>query len=320
MSKHARLSGAHAVGAHLRLVLAEPWSELAAIFGAPAVLTARKHHLIETVLPGIYAAADAVSDFRVRARAITIWAGPDGVITGLAAAHLWRIVDNPPDRLTVQVPYAWHLKGPRWVRPLRIGSWRRRYETAGIALVSAPDAVVQSWREAPVDVGVATVIAAIVRERASASDLLDALARRKQLPRRAQLTELIGLAGTVVTSYLEYIAWREVFPPRLFPHLQWQVGTWANGRKRVMDAFDPEARIDLEFDGGSSHGGIDGFERDRQRDADMRSEGIVPLHFTYRDLILRPGWCRHHYREVRESRLRRGAPVLGDPEARSIGR
>lgn len=304
MEESRRLAPSLAVARYLDGVRAERWSVLAARFGASAVVTAREHRMIQSVLPGILASAEGAEEFLVRARALTLWSGPSGLITGLAAGHLWRIVDEPPACTTIQVPSAWHLKGPSWVKPLRIGAGSRRSLLRGAAVVPPADAVIQCWREARPDVAASTVIASIVRERCTQADLLDALAARKQVPRRAQLEDLIAVTRTAVTSYLEYVAWRDVFPPRLFPKLQWQVEVWPGGRMRVMDAFDPEAMIDLEFDGGGTHGGVAGFERDRRRDADMRAAGIEPLHHTYRDLTQRAKWCRQNYLELRAARLR----------------
>lgn len=300
-----RLVAAKVVASHLGHERACTWADLAARFGTSAVRCALRHGLVTQVLPGIYAETRCESDLRVRATAVTLWTGPTGLVTGLAAANLWRVVDEPPARITFQVPRAWHLRGPGWVRPLRIAAEMRPFRLGGVRLVSAPDAVVQSWREARPDVGAATVIAAVQRRVCTSSELVSALARRDRMPRRRLLEELVAVTGVEVTSYLEYVAWRDVFPPRLFPWLQWQVEMWPNRRKRVLDARDAAAKIDLEFDGGSTHGGVAGFERDRQRDADLRSIGYEPLHFTYRDLTERPEWCRRTYLELRAARLRR---------------
>lgn len=303
MAERRRLASAHSVANRVGLELASPWRALAAEFGASAVKTARALGLIALVLHGIYARAGTESELRVRAQAVTLWVAPHGTVTGLAAAYLWGLIEREPRRITVQVPREWSLTCPAWVRPLRIGTMGRRYRLGGIALAPLADAVVQGWREAPKDVGASTVIGAIASNQTSAQEVLEAVARRKQLPRRGELVELVGLVGNTVTSYLEYVAWKQVFPPRLFPELQWQVEKWPNGHRRVMDAFDAEAMIDLEFDGGGTHGGVDGFERDRARDADMRAAGIEPLHFTYRDLTERPEWCRQQYLALRAARL-----------------
>jgi len=299
-----RLRPALAVAAHLDRELASTWASLTARFGVSAVKTARAHGLISQLLHGVYASAGKESELWVRARALTLWAAPHGRITGLAAARMWRITGSDPARITVQVPRPWNLRAPPWARILHIDASAGGFRLGGTPTVGPADAVVQVWREARADVAEATVIAALAEGRVPHSELVDAIARRKKLPRRAQLRELINLVPSHVTSYLEYVAWRDVFPPRLFPDLQWQLKVWPNGRKRVMDAFDPDAMIDLEFDGGGTHGGVAGFERDRERDAAIRSLGYEPLHFTYRDLTERPEWCRRVYLELRAARLK----------------
>jgi len=299
-----RLAAAHAVLAQVEHDHASSWGALCAAFGKPAVETAKKHGLIEAVLPGFYVARDRSADFRVRAATLTAWATPSGAITGLAAAHLWHLIDAPPPRITLQVPPGWHREPPPWARLLRTDSVAQRYRLGAVRVVSPADAVVQVWCEARHDVGASAVIAAVMEGRATVAEVRAALARRKRVARRGELTQLLDLVGTTVTSYLEYVAWKRVFPPHLFPELQWQETVSANGRKRIMDACNPDAKIDLEFDGGSTHGGVEGFERDRARDRDLRSLGYEPLHFTYRDLTERPEWCRRMYRELRAKRLR----------------
>jgi len=300
----ARYNAASRVSARVEQFLAVEWSALAREFGTSAVETAHAKGLIQRALHGIYAIPGSEAELRVRARALSLWTAPYGAVTGLAAAHLWGVIEREPDRVSVQVPSHWSRALPPWARAVHIGPASDRFRLQGIVTVSVADAVVQSWREARPEVAVSTVLAALVDNHVPGPALLEALQRRKQMPRRGQLVELISLAGKVVTSYLEYVAWKSVFPPRIFPQLRWQVVVWPRGRKRVMDAFDAEARIDLEFDGGATHGGVAGFERDRERDADMRSMEVEPLHFTFGDLIKRPQWCRQQYRELRAKRLR----------------
>ena len=310
MDKVGRLTGAKAVVAHLRGALAATWSELVARSGKSAVLTARAHGLIAAVLPGIYAVSGTEHTFRVRATALTLWTAPNGRVTGLAAAHLWAVIDAAPSTITVHVPPAWHLAVPDWARLLRVAARGDHYSSGGIALVSAADAVVQSWREARPDVGASTVIAAVDREVATASELREALALRKRIPGRQELDELLSIVGDGVTSYLEFIARRDVFPPRFFPQLRWQVEVWPNGRRRVMDACDAEAMIDLEFDGRATHGGDEAFVRDRERDNEMRSIGYEPLRYTFQDVTKRPQWCRQNYLAVRAVRLKQLGRVV----------
>jgi len=298
------MAAAQQVCARVERALAATWTALVEEFGSSPVETAHAKGLIQRVLHGIYAKAGTDALFRVRARALTVWSEPAGAVTGLAAAYLWGVVAREPSRISLQVPSHWSRALPPWARGVHIGAAKRVFQVDGVSTVPVADAVVQAWREAPRDVAVSTVIAAVVDNNVPKSSLLEAVERRSQLPRRDQLIELVGMAGPTVTSYLEYVAWRDVFPPHLFPELDWQVTKWANGRKRTMDACDPIARIDLEFDGGSTHGGVAGFERDRERDSDMRSLGYEPLHFTYRDLTERPEWCRQQYRALRAYRLR----------------
>jgi len=303
MPNGSRIARAAAVAVAVETALARTWSDLCEEFGTRAVRTARDARLIESVLPGIYGSAGRCRDFAVRALALTTLAGTDGRVTGLAAAHIWGITDEPPARITLQVPRQWHVKVPGWARLLRVPHDGQTYTWQGVSVVGPADAVVQVWREAGPEVGAAIAIEAVRREIVTPAELRDALKRRKQMPKRAILAELISVAGAEVTSYLEWVAWREVFPPRLFPQLRWQVEIRASGRKRIMDAFDPDAMINLEFDGGGTHAGLEAFESDRRRDSDMRGEGIEPLRLTYRDLTQRPEWCRQQYRELRAARV-----------------
>jgi len=284
---------------------AATYADLVARFGEPALRTALATGSVARVLPGVYAAAELCSDPLVRCKALVAWSAPDGFITGLAAAHMWGIGEEMPSVITVHVQPSWHLRAPPWARLLRAQTQPvTLFRIRGVRVADAPDAVIQAWREARPDIAAATVIEAVHGGLGTVTSLTEAIARRSQLPRRGRLVELIALLDGGVTSYLEYIARRDAFPGRLFPELQWQVEIWPAGRKRVMDAFDAEAMIDLEFDGFGSHGGAEAFETDRERDNEMRAVGIEPLHYTYNDVTKRPEWCRQNYRTVRATRLR----------------
>ena len=208
------------------------WGELCRNFGARVARTAREAGLIEDVMPGTYCRAGLAEDFMVRAHALALHTEPDGLLTGLAAAYAWGVYDETPERITMQVPRHWHVQAPGWARLLRVPHAGRQFRWNGLPLVSAADAVVQVWREARPDVGIAVVIAAVQRRKATVSALLEALDRRKRMPRRARLEELLAVVGTEVTSYLEYIAWRDVFPPRLFRSC---AGRWKCGRTAASE-------------------------------------------------------------------------------------
>ena len=74
------------------------------------------------------------------------------------------------------------------------------------------------------------------------------------------------------------------------------------GRHRRLDFAYPDLMIGIEGDGFGEHGTRDGFERDRERDADLEAMGWIILRFTWRQVRDRPDWVIKRIQQVIEVR------------------
>ena len=66
-----------------------------------------------------------------------------------------------------------------------------------------------------------------------------------------------------------------------------------------VDFYWPEQKLIVETDGWESHNDRVSFERDRERDVELRAGGFPPpLRFTYRHLTGKPGWVASNLRQA----------------------
>ena len=66
-----------------------------------------------------------------------------------------------------------------------------------------------------------------------------------------------------------------------------------------VDFYWPEQKLIVETDGWESHNDRVSFERDRERDVELRAGGYPPpLRFTYRHLTGKPGWVASNLRQA----------------------
>lgn len=295
--------------------LAEPGialsrAQIVADFGERALDAAVRSGEVVRILPGTYCAASAASDPLVRCRVVSTWAWPVGALTGVAALLVWGLPDAVVDRISVAMPQRLHRLAPGWIRVVRPAGSGRTFRVMGIRVVEAELAVVDAWNELDDERAVALVISAVRHRVADASRIGAALGLRARVRGRKRLVALLALLDGGVTSYLEYLARSRVFTSARFPYLQWQAPVRSGGRTRYLDAYDPEARIALEFDGRGTHDGDAARRSDIERDAEVAGIGILTLRFTYEDITQRPAWCIRTYLDAR--RMRHGtvaAPV-----------
>ena len=261
------------------------------------------------VLPEIYAAGVHARTPAVRLAAASAWSSP-GALTGVAAAHVWGVVDEAPEGVAVIMPPQIHRQRPNWLRILRTKAPQPIFTVGGLRVVDTHHAVVHAWNELPERARPGIVIAAVRRGTTTAAAMERASTNTPRVKERAKLHELLGFLEQGVTSYLEYVAKRAVFTEQRCPWLIWQVPILAGGRKRIVDIFDSEARIAIELDGREFHDGDALRRADLERDTALGSVGVQVLRFTYEDIVNRPRWCLAMYTAARAQRLyaRSGQP------------
>lgn len=262
-----------------------------------------KEGSVVEVLPGIYAASSVQHHPKVRLAAASMWSQPDGALTGIAAAHVWGIVERAPSRVTVAMPRALHRRRPTWLRTRRLEESFDPIDVNGRRVVDPENAVIQAWNElGPVE-GSAIVVEGVRCKRTTAARVSAVMRGRVKVRARRELEALLALLAHGVTSYLEYIARTRVFTDERFPGLVWQRPAEAERRERFIDIFDTEAQLGIELDSKKYHGD----DRDRRADLVRANElstiGVHLLHFTFEDIVERPEWCIEIYLKARAARL-----------------
>ena len=244
--------------------------------------------------------------FLVRGAPVTrlalVWAGvlgTDGVVGFESAAHLWRQIDQPPERVHLCVDHAVRSHAPSWMVLHRVvlPSWARTYR--GVLPITT-----RSW----------TVLdlVAVARRESDAVRLLDRGLQQHWVSPRDLDERLAGAKGRIGNARLRHLrdnvgdgaqaaserglhrilrgggltGWVPNFAVRLF-----------DDRFAVVDVAFPEWMLAVEVDGWAFHHDVDRFARDRQRQNNLVSLGWTVLRFTWADLTQRPRLRpRHHPR------------------------
>jgi very-short-patch-repair endonuclease len=166
---------------------------------------------------------------------------------------------------------------------------------AGLAVTSVERAVVDTWARPGslrrTDVR-AVVIAAVRRRRASIRELEFEIARRPQLPGRADLARLISLLRDGCQSELEIWGCLNVLRAPGMPPFVQQRAVVVDGQRFVLDAAYDEVQLAVEMDGAAYHGSRRQRERDIHRDALLATIGWQTLRFGFGRMTAAPDACR----------------------------
>jgi very-short-patch-repair endonuclease len=236
-------------------------------------------------------------------RLALIWAavlGTEGVVGFESAAHLWRQLDDPPDRVHICVDHVVRSHTPSWMVLHRVvlPSWARTYR--GSLPVTS-----RSW----------TVLdlVAVARRETEATRLLDRGLQQKWVSPHDIDERLAGAKGRIGNRRLRRLreqlgdgaqaaserrlhtilregglaGWMPNFAVSLF-----------EDRVAVVDVAFPDWKLAIEVDGWAYHHDVDRFRRDRQRQNSLVSLGWTVLRFTWADLTQRPGYVLATVREL----------------------
>lgn len=224
---------------------------------------------------GVYTASKRPS-FQTRCWAGLLLAEGPACVGGLAAAHLYGIVDEPSS-ITI------------WGDRSRAqGPWRfRRGDRAGVgelARLRIEDAVLDACSESDGD-DVIEVLASALRNRLTTPERLRSRALDLEtLRHRRVILGLLPDLGAGVESTLENYFLHKVIRPHGLPEGIRQISVSDGTRSDVV--FDDYTTI-IELDGRRGHEG-EGKWRDARRDNRHLLLGYVTLRFGWHDVVLRP--------------------------------
>ncbi|MGH3886335.1 MAG: DUF559 domain-containing protein [Pseudonocardiaceae bacterium] len=237
---------------------------------------------LRRVLHGVYSVgAPALA---TRAHAAHLWQ-PEGVVSHLAAAHLWKMAVDEPAIVHLTVPLSCVRTSPvPWLRLFRRDTPRMRRSTVGgLPVTDVPRTVFDCL--ALLDDGACAALldhatATLTSDRALRTRYFEEIGRRGS-PRIARhLGSMVPGAASA--------------PERLLAHGLQSAGLTGFLINEpvlgyIADFLDPVRRLILEVDGYSTHGSWVAFQGDRTRQNVLVTHGYTVLRYTAHDVQTRLG-------------------------------
>jgi len=221
--------------------------------------------------------------------------GEGAVLSGLAAAHLYRVVNAGLPRAEISTRGHRHARGIL-IRRVRALSTQEITVYKGIPVTTVPRTIVDIAGRLGFNDLAWSCHQAGVRFRVSASPVLAVLRRRPNVPGAANLREIYEGQG-ITLSDLE-----RAFLALLRTNGLPRPLTNKVADRRYVDCRWPEHRLTVELDSYTFHHSRHAWEQDRRREREARARGDEFRRYTYGDLT-----------EDRDLVLREIQPLLGRP-------
>jgi very-short-patch-repair endonuclease len=263
---------------------------------------------LRRVLHGVYFMGEL--SLATRAHAAQLWQ-PEGVVSHLAAAHLWKMAVEEPAVVHLTVPLSCARTSPvPWLRLFRRDTPRTRRSTVGgLPVTDVPRTIFDCL---------------MVLDDAACAALLDHATATLTSDRalRMRYLEEIGLRGSprVARQLASLVPGAASAPERLLAHGLHSAGLTSFLINEpvlgyIADFLDPVRRLILEVDGYRTHGTWVAFQDDRTRQAECA--GGARVHRSSLHRPRRPDLARiDPRRDLQDDRLlqptdhgHRGPPV-----------
>jgi hypothetical protein len=237
------------------------------------------------LLPGVYLTATGQPTWDQRQAAAMLYAGPESVITGLAALRNYGIRGAQPRRVDVLIPHERERQSPGFVA---IHRTRRMPETVAVDLslrfAPAERAVADTVRQLPDLAEARAVVAGAVQlGRCSIANLAAELRAgpvRGSAQLRAVLAEVIAGIRSAPEADLRDLIRKAGLPEPLYnPKLYLGDVFLAQ-----PDAWWPEYGVAVEVDSREWHLSPADWERTMTRHRRMSAAGVIVLHISPRQL------------------------------------
>jgi very-short-patch-repair endonuclease len=233
------------------------------------------------VAPGVLLAGGHPWTDRARLRAVALWAGRRGVLSGPAAAWWHGMRQAAPELVELTVARRCGLRDRDGVQ-IRHRDLDRRDVVAvgGLGLTAKPLTALET---AAVD-GSAFLDRALQRHVGFPA-VYAAYCRNLGAYRGAQIAELLIAAADRADSAAERVI---IGLLRDAGITGWEVGVpfgpW------TIDVAFPGAKVAVEVDGWAWHVDVDRFRSDRRKGNALTNAGWMVLRFTWHDPVQRPGY------------------------------
>ena len=272
------------------------------------------------LLPGVYLTHTGRPDEAAREIAALLYAGPQSILTGVAALRRHGLSASAPggpggthsDMVDVLVPLANRRVDVAFARLHRTGRLPRGFCVTGEARFALPPRAVADAVRPMADLNDvrALVAEAVQRRRCSISRLAEELAagpvNGSALLRRALAEVADGVRSVIEADLRDLIRWARLPTPLYNPRLL------VDGKFLAMpDCWWPESGVAGEADSRAWHFAPDDWEQTLARHARMSAHGIIVLHLTSQRI-------RSRRREVADEIRRALAAGRKLPQIRTI--
>lgn len=241
---------------------------------------------LERPLPGVFALPGVRQDFQSAVVAGGLWAGPDAVLVGAAAAKLSFWPDLQVGGIEFAIPYRRRAQVDRWLKSYRRIPDEFLWERGPIrlsspALTAVDLAVGRNGGEA-IDV--------VLREGgASLAELWEAFRAQPHRPDNPERRALLEDSRDEPWSEAEREL-HQLLRSRAITGWKTNQEVWINGTKYVIDLLLEDLKVAAEVDGWEFHGDRESFEKDRHRRDELEAAGYLVLNFTWRQITDDPDW------------------------------
>lgn len=235
---------------------------------------------LRRLLHGVYCAG--APSLATRAHAANLWQ-PHGVVSHLAAAHLWRLAVEEPELVHLTVPLGCVRKSPApWLRLFRRDTPRdRRSTVSGLPVTDVPRTVFDCLTLLDDTAGGALLdhaTATLTSDRALRLRYFEELGRRGSPRVSWHLASIVPGAASA--------------PERTLAHGLRSAGLTGFLINEpvlgyIADFLDPALRLILEVDGYRTHGTRVAFQDDRTRQNVLVRHGYTVLRYTAHDVSAR---------------------------------
>ena len=261
----------------------------------------------QVLLPGVYLTVSGTPSSRQKEMAALVYAGPGSVITGQVALMHHSIRSGPSmDVIDVLVPAERQRLSAGFARLHRTVRMPTRISSSGpVRLTLVPRAVADTARQLTSLRDVRAVVAdAVQLGRCTLSELADELRNgpiKGSAMFRSVLAEVAdGIRSTAEGDLRDLIRTARLPMPLFNPSLY--KGDIFLGKP---DAWWPDAGVAAEVDSREWHLSPEHWDRTRRRHTLMGVAGIIPLHFSPKEIRTTPAGVTQQIREALESGLNR---------------
>jgi hypothetical protein len=249
----------------------------------------RRGRTWQVMLPGVYLSSTGVPTGPQCVVAAQLYAGPESVITGVAALSAHGVHRPDGSDVDVLVPAARIRRSVRFARVHRTRRMPESVQTVGpIRYAPVARAVADAVRDIDDIAGVRAVVAgAVQRGKVRIGELASELAAGPAAGSaqfREVLREVADGVRSAAEAELRTLVRRERLPSPVFNPTLYAGGTFL----AVPDAWWPQAGVAAEVESREWHLSPGDWERTMARHSRMSAHGIIVLHYPPRRLRAEP--------------------------------